>query len=175
MRRIKQVLASTIFLLMSLSAGADPLTPEKSADIQKLLDITGSTKLAAQMGDAVMHQLMGMFAASNPDFPQATADKIGKRISALMQAKAAEPNGLFAQIIPVYDAAFSDQELKQLIAFYGTDIGKKVVTVMPTVMAQSMAAGQKWGVSLGPDIDKIIEATLKEDNVQLKKPAAASK
>ena len=42
----------------------------------------------------------------------------------------------FPMIVSVYDTHFSDEELKQLIAFYESPIGKKAASVLPAIDAQ---------------------------------------
>ena len=51
-------------------------------------------------------------------------------------------------IIPIYEKHFTHEELKQLIAFYESPIGKKLIKVQPQIMMESMAAGEEWGKKL---------------------------
>jgi hypothetical protein len=50
-----------------------------------------------------------------------------------------------AQIIPVYHRYFSAEEIKGMIAFYSTDLGRKAISAMPGLMSESMMIGQKMG------------------------------
>lgn len=47
------------------------------------------------------------------------------------------------QMTKIYTDAFTEQELKQLTAFYKTPLGQKAITKMPVLMAQGMALGQQ--------------------------------
>ena len=58
---------------------------------------------------------------------------------------------LIALVVPVYDKHYSDDEIKQLIAFYETPIGKRTVTEMPQVLAESQQVGSKYGETVGRD------------------------
>ncbi|MNL81411.1 hypothetical protein D3C87_2085160 [compost metagenome] len=51
----------------------------------------------------------------------------------------------------------SEQDLKELIAFYQSPIGKKLAEKTPFIVADSMQAGQVWGKKLGEDIIKKIQ------------------
>lgn len=44
---------------------------------------------------------------------------------------------------------FSLEELEALVAFYKSPLGHKVVTTLPEVVRECMAAGQAWGEQLG--------------------------
>ena len=47
---------------------------------------------------------------------------------------------LIEAITPVYDRHFSKEELKELITFYSSPAGKKIVKLMPTVLEESLEA-----------------------------------
>lgn len=40
--------------------------------------------------------------------------------------------------IPLYDARFSEAELEEIVAFYNTPTGRKVVAVLPTILEDGM-------------------------------------
>ena len=52
-------------------------------------------------------------------------------------------------MIPVYDAHFSAADIGELIKFYESPIGRKLVKEQPLMVSESMKAGQKWGFELG--------------------------
>jgi hypothetical protein len=59
--------------------------------------------------------------------------------------------------IPVYNKYYTHDEIKQLIAFYESSLGKKLVEVTPLLTQETMIIGQKWGEKLGQDIvDELI-------------------
>ena len=53
-------------------------------------------------------------------------------------------NVLMDFMFPIYDDYFTAEELKELLTFYDTNIGKKTIAVMPLLMADSVLAGQNW-------------------------------
>ena len=53
-------------------------------------------------------------------------------------------------IIPLYDKHLTHPEIKELIKFYETEVGKKLISVMPAITAESMQAGQQWVCSFTP-------------------------
>ena len=46
--------------------------------------------------------------------------------------------------IPVYQKYFTLQDIREMITFYESPVGKKWVSAMPKIMADSMAIGMKW-------------------------------
>ena len=54
-----------------------------------------------------------------------------------------------------------------MIGFYSTDLGRKAISAMPGLMSESMAIGQQWGQSLGPEIAERVRARLKKEGIEL--------
>ena len=61
-------------------------------------------------------------------------------------------------IVPIYAKYFTHDEVKQLLAFYQTPLGQKMIANQPAIMQESMEAGQKWGGQLGARVARELEA-----------------
>jgi hypothetical protein len=64
--------------------------------------------------------------------------------------------------VGLYTDAFTEQELRQLIQFYSTPLGQKVVEKMPLLMEQSMQLGQKKMMKIMPEIQTLSEEMIQE-------------
>jgi hypothetical protein len=104
---------------------------------------------------------------SHPEIPPKTLEKISAKLHTMMANKASTPGGVIDLIVPVYAKHFTHAEIKQLMAFYRTDLGKKVIHKLPVVMAEARDVGQKWGSNLEPDIKLVVDQALAEDKVVL--------
>jgi len=163
-----KILRSLLFCaaLSSLAAGAaaDDLTPQKRADIERLLEMTGATRVGAQMATLSAAHMVQTLKASHPEIPQKALDSLPAEVGAVFEANI----GTFvASIIPVYHRYFTAAEIKGMIAFYSTELGQKAISAMPGLMSESMVIGQKWGESLSPVIAERVRARLKKDGVDL--------
>jgi len=126
------------------------MDPAKKADIQKLLDLSGS----GEMGIDAMNRMIGGFRKSMPNVPEEFWTSFMKEVS---------KDDLLNLVIPVYDKHLTHDEIKELIKFYESPIGKKLISVNPQIMKESMAAGEEWG-------RKIAERVLKKLQDQGLKP-----
>ena len=115
------------------------IDPAKQADIKKMLIATG----AGKMGMQVINQMIGMQRQQNPKVPKEFWDDFIGEISA---------DELIDLTIPAYDKHLSHAEVKELLKFYESPVGKKLLKVQPMIVQDSMAAGQKWGMELGQRI-----------------------
>ncbi len=140
---MKKTLLITSFVLVSFLANAQDNS--KREKIKHLLELTGSGKLGMQ----VMDQMMSSFKNSYSTVKQEFWDNFRKEINA---------NDIENLILPVYDKYYTETDIDQLITFYNSPIGKKMINTMPLVMQESMKAGQNWGREIG---EKVL-ARLKE-------------
>jgi uncharacterized protein len=131
-----------LFLLMSLAAGPAPapgrapaaapvIDPAKEADIRKLMAITGQ----GELGPSVVEQVMASFKAAYTKVPDATWTELEKQM---------DPASLTTMLVPQYDSRFSADEVKQLLTFYQSPLGKKLVKTLPELNAASEDVAADW-------------------------------
>lgn len=126
-----------------------PVPPEKAKAIRHLLEVTGSAKLGQQL----MDQLFATRRAMTRQVPGSVWDELEKEFRAEFQS-----GKVTEMVIPIYSKYFSEEEINALIAFYDTPVGKKTVSVMPQILAESMQVGMQWGA----EIIRRLEQRLKE-------------
>lgn len=157
--------ALALALLLGLSglSRADELTAEKKADIEKLMAVTGASKLGLQMGEMAAGQMLEMLRKSKPDIPDRALEVVRQEVINLMRERMEGPEGLQAQMLPVYSKYFTHADVKAMLDFYATPTGLKTVQLMPAVMQEAMGVGQRWGQALGPELQQRIAAALKRE------------
>lgn len=64
---------------------------------------------------------------------------------------------LYSKIAEVYMEEFSHDEIKQMLAFYESEIGKKVSSKQDVLFEKSMSAGEQWGLDLQVIMMKYME------------------
>jgi len=118
----------------------------KQADIRHLLAITGAGALANQSMDEVEKTIRPLLLNSLP-----AGEYRDKLVDLFFEKFRLKRSGdqLVELIVPVYDKYYSDDEIKQMIQFYQTPLGQKMLSVLPKISAESQEAGQKWGEELG--------------------------
>lgn len=163
---IRKVFIS-LLILYSCTAYAEELTPAKRDDIWKLMQITGSSQIAQQFANAMTQDMFNSLKAARPDIPDRAFDIMHRELIALFSERMDKPGGLLDQIVPIYHRYYTHREIKELLAFYETSVGKKTIAVLPKIVIESMAVGRKWGESLGPEISRRVEAALKREGITL--------
>lgn len=110
------------------SAAQLGIDPVKAADINKLLDETGAENLAIQMMNEMSKNIRPLLTRALP--PGDYRDKLIDLFFAKFQSKA-DPKFFRTLALPVYDKYYSDQEIKGLIEFYSTPLGRKLLDSLP--------------------------------------------
>jgi hypothetical protein len=118
----------------------------KQADIRRLLQITGAGSIATQSMDQMEKTVRPMVTDALPpgDYREKLVDLFFEKFRAKRQ-----PEELADLVIPIYEKYYSEEDIKGLIQLYQTPLGKKMLSTLPQVMAESQAAGTKWGEQIG--------------------------
>jgi hypothetical protein len=68
-----------------------------------------------------------------------------------------EMDDLYEKVAVIYDKHFTEDDLKAIIAFYESPIGKKMVKETPEIIRESMDVGRIWGEEIGRKIGEKLE------------------
>lgn len=134
-----------ILCLVSFAFNFKAQTAATKEHVKTLLELTGSGKLGMQ----VMNNMMGTLKKSMPDVPTKFWDEFMKGVN---------PETLVELVIPIYQKHYSDEEILQLMDFYKTPLGKKVLEKTPLISQESYAVGSEWGKTLGEQVVKKLKA-----------------
>ena len=166
-RSILFLLCMLFFAVFTSPVNAESLTEAKKTDIKKLLDMTGALDVGQQMSRAIVSQMTNALKSARPDIPENIYDIIAEEVNKIIEEALVQEGGFVDMMLPVYHAYYSHADIKGLIAFYQTELGRKLITTMPALTRDSMAIGQMWGQSLGPVIDKRVRDRLQENGIDI--------
>jgi hypothetical protein len=115
-------------------------------DILKLMEVNGS----AANYDLAIDQMIAQYKMIKPNVPavfweSARRDVFDKEIVELNK-----------KLVPVYQKNFSPAEIKQLIEFYQSPLGKKLTDGTAKIGKESIQVAQTWGISLGGKLNSYL-------------------
>jgi uncharacterized protein len=151
MKSLFLVLCSIFFCAPAFTQNAPPLSDEMRAALMKLIESNGELaqfKLAPQM-------LIGALKPTAPNLPAEFWDKEQKKIDDGLK-------GLFDKLLPLYAQYYTLEDVNNMIAFYETPSGKKMVASTAALTAEGFQIGQAWGVQAGADLRANVEAAKKK-------------
>jgi uncharacterized protein len=118
------------------------ISPAKEADIRKLLELTGATTTMEITMQNMEKSIKPMLANSLPpgDYREKLVTLFFEKFHSKMDLQK-----LLDLAVPLYDKYYTDEDIKGLIQFYQTPLGKKTVKALPSLMGELTEAGQKMG------------------------------
>jgi len=130
-------------------AGISHIDPAKEADIRSLMDMVGARTMvreaAAQNAKEIRENLVATVPASDrgQQFVDAFAADYQKRFN---------PDEVTGQLVGIYDKHFTDDELKGLMEFYGSPLGRKYAVEMPKITSEIQAANHAVSTRVAKDV-----------------------
>ena len=142
----KNILAIT-FLALGVFTTAQT---SKEVKIVELLETMGST----QAMKTSFEYMINYYKQNNPQISSEYWDNSLKHV---------DYNELVQKLVPVYSKHFTEQEIVDLLNFYNTSTGKKMIDKMPVILQESMEIGRKWGLELAQKIEEEISVSTKSE------------
>ncbi|GAB4061688.1 DUF2059 domain-containing protein [Uliginosibacterium sediminicola] len=131
----------------------------KREDIAKLLKLTHSERMANQLVELSLQGVRQSLKRCN-NCTRQTFDIIEQETRKLFEDSLNSPGGWFDQMVRVYDAHFTAEEIRGLLRFYQSPLGKRLISETPLIAQEGLVAGQQWSQSLGGPLEQRIRSAL---------------
>lgn len=143
-------LAAIAGALVAISPWAHSQQPSAAAmaSAKELIATTGATTLFSPLIPGVVEQAKLLFLQQNPTIG-AQLNEVAAKVRTDLAPRFSE---ISDQVAKFYATAFTDQELKAIIAFYHTPAGKKLLDEQPKIAEASMRFAQEWANKLSDEV-----------------------
>ena len=105
----------------------------KEQNIRRLLALTKASELAQMIANQQFEQLK-----------QTLPSDVPPRVLAIFKEELDAVN-YTELMLPIYDKHLTDEEVNDLVAFYETPLGRKLIEILPVIYQEGTAAGAKRG------------------------------
>ena len=122
---------ATLLLGMAVAFGSHA-APASKESIEKLMQVTGAGNLGQQMLAQMLPAMQQMIPDAPPEFWQSVQQEINI-------------DEMVAMVVPIYQKHLSEEDIQSMLAFFASPAGKKLISVQPVIMQESMQKGQLWG------------------------------
>ncbi|MBT5552132.1 MAG: DUF2059 domain-containing protein [Nitrospina sp.] len=171
MRLFYKMKISTVFFLVLLCANVTPVfsETERTADIRKLLKVSGILDRLDYMQDSLMNNVSMMVTGSFPKVPEAFWGDFNK----LMGEK--EMDDLINRVIPVYEKHMSPETVKKLITMFETPFWNEWKEKMPEISSEAGQIGSEWGrqITQSKAFNEKLESLIKKHDLEKLNPPPA--
>jgi uncharacterized protein len=154
-----------VLLLWARPAAAQAVDDSLRADIEKLMQVTGAAQLGSQVANAVAGQVLAGLKQAQPNIPDRVLviarEVLDKEFAELFSG----PQSMLHELVPVYAKHFTHEDIRGMLAFYDSPLGKKMIQSMPAVAQDSMAVGQRWAQTAMPRVQAVLQERLRAEGL----------
>lgn len=148
-QRVARLAAVAVVLAVFIPAAHAQQPPAASMAIAKqLIATTGATVVFNPLIAGVVEQAKLLYLQQNPGLAK-DLDEVATKLRTDLQPRFAE---LSDEVAKLYATNFSEQELKDILTFYQSASGKKLLAVQPKVIDASMGFAQNWANKLSDEV-----------------------
>ena len=133
-------------------------TANAVAMAREIIDLKGSTALFSPIVVGVIERVKSLHLQTNPALRK-DMDDVAAALRKQFAPRTAE---LLAEVSKFYASAFSEAELKQILAFYRTPTGKKVIAIEPELLQDAIAGLKDWQEDFGQEVLSRFRAEMKK-------------
>jgi hypothetical protein len=155
-------LAALLLFACTTIGGAALAQPAPSASAvataRELVETKGGAAMFEPVIVSVVEQTKGALLQTNPQL----AKDLNDVAQQLRTEFAPRRDELMTYAAKLYAERFSEQELKDMLAFYKSPLGKKMTTVEPQVLDETFNYIQQWGQRVSEDVMNRFRAEMKK-------------
>jgi hypothetical protein len=136
--------------LMGLGTVAEAQQPSATAiqTAKEIVNVTGAMALFNPLIPGVIEQAKNLFLQQNPGLSK-DLNEITTKMRADLTPRFGE---LTSEVAKLYAGHFTEAELKELLAFYKTPVGMKLIVEQPKVGEEGLKFAQTWANNLSDEV-----------------------
>ncbi|MES1935263.1 DUF2059 domain-containing protein [Salinisphaera hydrothermalis] len=148
----------------STTPSAAATDQSKEQLIRTLVNLTDTPEVQALFSQELINRVSSAISMFGPTLNPQTMNVISQQTRAVVSEHINDGDALYSVLAPVYEKHFNLIELAQLVQFYKSPLGQKLVNTSPELMSETMDLGSQWGLSLVPEIVQRVRAQLNAQN-----------
>ncbi|HVV62247.1 MAG TPA: DUF2059 domain-containing protein [Pseudolabrys sp.] len=155
--RAATVAVALIALGSPVSAQQQP-SPAAIATAKEIITLTGATNLFTPIVPGVVEQAKILFLQQNP----ALGNDLNAVAADLRTQLTPRLSEVTDEVAKLYATNFSEKELKDLLAFYKSPLGSKLIKDQPIIAEASVRFAQNWANKLSEEVMTMMRAEMKK-------------
>jgi hypothetical protein len=138
-------------------------SPNAIAIAKELIALKGGAQMFEGVVGGVIDSAKNTFLPTNPNLGK----PLNEATAVLQKEFASKKLELVNEVARIYARHFTEQELKELLAFYKTDLGKKVLVEEPAAIDDSFKRAQEWSNTFSEQVIDRLRAEMKKKGYDL--------
>jgi len=146
------------------------LDPALRDDIVRLMDMTGVSARSAQLAGLASDAVLNGMRQTQPSVPPRAIEIVQDVLKSEFE-RAFNGSEIKDKQIALYAKYFTHEDVKGMLTFYESDLGKKTIAVTPSLTREAALVGQQWAEANMPRVLDVLKARLKAEGLL---PASAT-
>jgi uncharacterized protein len=159
------LLAAMLAAALALPATAEELSDAKRLDILKLQQLSGAKRIGQQTTQRMLERMLEQLRRAQPSLPERAMQAVRQELEAFVEEKFFADGGLIDQQAPIYHSHFTHEEIRALIGFYESPIGRKLAQEQPAISVEVMKFTESSVAQLLPQLHSRLSAALKKEGI----------
>lgn len=156
-------LAGSLAFSAPIAASAQEITPEHLDIAQQYVQLTDTSLVYQNSVLSVLKRVADAIAPQNPDISR----EIVEEARDLAQEYLDGDNKLYPQFARIYALRFTPEELEEILAFYRSDVGKKLIKNNLGINRDLKAAVNVWTNNFTTDFELQLRDRLAKKGLEL--------
>jgi uncharacterized protein len=140
------------------AAQAQQPTPAAIELARQVIQVKGGNNMFDPIVPGVIESAKNMFLPTNPGLSK-DLNEVAAQLKKEYEPKRVE---LLNEVARTYAQRFTEQELKDLVAFYKTPLGQKVIVEEPRALDAAMSRAQDWANNFSEEVIGRMRADMKK-------------
>lgn len=147
----------------SAQSQAKPPSPAAVGYAKEILALKNANAMYASAVPNIVQRTKDALLQSNLNY-QKDLNEVAPIVAQSLAGREKEVGEIMAR---VYAADFTEQELKDLVTFYKSPLGAKLLAQEPRTLQTTMAAMGSWAQGFGEEVDKAFRVEMRKRGKQL--------
>ena len=152
------VAALALTSLVATEARAQQPSASAIATAREMLEIKGASAMFAPLVAGVVEVTKNTLLTTNPQLGK-DLNEVAARLKLEFAPRQAE---VITEIAVLFARKFTEQEMKEIIAFFKSSAGKKFLTDEPVTMQEGMTRAEAWAGRLSEQVMSRFRAEMKK-------------
>jgi uncharacterized protein len=160
---LRRALAAALFCFAAGAAQAQTPTAGAVAAARELIQAKGGGAMFEPVVPGVVESTKNTLVPTNPNLTR-ELNEVSAQLRREYEAKKAE---LVYEVAIVYAKHFTEQELKDLVVFYRSPLGQKMLKEEPVALDESLKRAQDWSIDFSETVMGRFRTEMKKRGHQL--------
>jgi hypothetical protein len=145
---LRAAVTGLALLALGGAASAQDPSPEAVETARQIIAIKGGDTIFNSLIPGVIEQGKSLFEQQNPALGKDLRD-VATKLRSELAPQIAE---VHTEVAKLYASHFTLKELKEILAFYQSPLGRKLITEEPKTLDQSMLFAQNWSRKFSDEV-----------------------